>query len=69
VEGPVSTSGADNSAGASARPRPSAARSLAAKNTRPIKSLDDRAAHILGSDDELKDFLAFSYADRHRDLA
>jgi hypothetical protein len=68
VEVPVSTSGADNSAGASARPRPSAAQLLAAKNTRPIKSLDDLAADILGSDEELEEFLTFSYADRHRDL-
>jgi hypothetical protein len=69
VEGPVSTSGAHSSAGASARPHLSAAQSLAAKNTRPIKSLDDRAADIFGSDEELEEFLAFSYAERHRDLA
>jgi hypothetical protein len=59
VEGPVSTSGNDSPAGASAPPRPSAAQLLAAKNTRPIKSLD-RAVHIFGSDDESEDFLAFS---------
>lgn len=47
VEVPVSTSGADSSAGACARPHPSAAQLLAAKNTRPIKSLDDLAADIL----------------------
>ena len=65
----MSTSGAGSSAGASARPRPSAAQLLAAKNTRPIKSIDDRAADIFGSDEELEEFLAVSYADRHRDLA
>jgi hypothetical protein len=69
VEVPVSTSGADNSAGASARPHPSAAHLLAAKNTRPIKSLDDRAADTLRSDEELEEFLAFSNTERHRDLA
>jgi hypothetical protein len=68
MEGPVSTSGTDSSAGASDLPRPSAAQLLAAKNTRPIKYLNERAADIFGSDNELEDFLALSYADRHRDL-
>ena len=63
----MSTSGADSSAGTSARPRPSAAQLLAAKNTRPIKSIDGRAADIFGSDEELEVFLALSYAHRHRD--
>jgi hypothetical protein len=53
VEVPVSTSGANSSASASARPHPSAAQLLAAKNTRPSKSLDDLAADIFGSDEEL----------------
>ena len=65
----VSTSGADSSAGAPARPRLSAAQLLAAKNTRPIQSLDDLVADTFESDEELEDFLAFTYAERHRDLA
>jgi hypothetical protein len=69
AEVPVSTSGADSSAGTPARPRLSAAELLAAKNTRPIQSLDDLAADIFESDEELEEFLAFTYAERHRDLA
>jgi hypothetical protein len=55
--------------GAPARPRLSAAELLAAKHTRPIQSLDDLAADIFESDEELEEFLAFTYAERHRDLA
>jgi hypothetical protein len=66
---PVSTSDADNSAGAPVRPRLSAAQLLAAKKTRPIQSIDDLAADIFESDEELEEFLAFTYAERHRDLA
>jgi len=51
------------------RPRLSAAQLLAAKNTRPIRSLDDLAADTFESDEELEEFLAFTYAERHRDLA
>ena len=65
----MSTSSADSSAGASARPRPSAAELLAAKNTRPIQPPGDLAADIFESDEELEEFLAFTYAERHHDLA
>jgi hypothetical protein len=65
----VSTSGADSSTDATTRPRLSAAQLLAAKKTRPIQSLDDLAADTFESDEELEDFLAFTYAERHRDLA
>jgi hypothetical protein len=54
---------------ASARPRLSATQLLAAKNARPIQSLDDLAADTFESDEELEGFLAFTYAERHRDLA
>ncbi len=64
----MSTSGADNSAGAMIRPRLSAAQLLAARNTGPIRSLDDLAADTFESDDELEEFLGFTYAERH-DLA
>ncbi len=63
------TSGADSSAGTVIRPRWSAAQLLAAKNTRPIRSLDDLAADTFESDEEPDEFLAFTYAERHRDLA
>ena len=65
----VSTSGADSSASSAARPRRSVAELLAAKKTRPIRSLDDLAVDTFESDEELDDFLAFTYAERHRELA
>ncbi|OAA26486.1 hypothetical protein UG55_1016151 [Frankia sp. EI5c] len=42
---------------------------LAAKNTQPIRSLDDLAADTFESDEELEEFLAFTRAERHRDVA
>jgi hypothetical protein len=42
---------------------------LAAKNTQPIHSVDDLAADTFESDEELEEFLAFTYAERHRDAA
>jgi hypothetical protein len=65
----VSTSGADSSAGSAARPRRSVAQLLAAKSAQPIRSLDDLAADTFQSDEELDDFLAFTHAERHRELA
>jgi len=53
----------------SIRPRLSAAELLAAKGARPIRSLDELAADTFESDQELEEFLAFTYAERHRDLA
>jgi hypothetical protein len=49
------------------RPRLSAEDLLAAKHTQPIRSVDDLAADTFESDEELADFLAFTYAERHRD--
>ncbi len=51
------------------RPGLSVTQLLAAKHTQPIRSLDDLTADTFGSDEELDDFLAFTYAERHRDLA
>jgi hypothetical protein len=66
----VSTSSADSNAGkAAARPGLSVTQLLAAKGTRPIRSLDELAADTFESDEELEEFLAFTYAERHRDLA
>jgi len=42
---------------------------LAAKNTYPIRFLDELAADTFESDGELEEFLAFTYAERQRDLA
>jgi hypothetical protein len=51
------------------RPRLSVEELLVAKNTQPIRSLDDLAADTFESDEELDEFLAFTYAERHRDAA
>jgi len=42
---------------------------LAAKRARPVRSLDELAADTFESDQELEEFLAFIYSERHRDLA
>jgi hypothetical protein len=65
----VSTSGAGRQADRPRSPRLSVAQLLAAKRTRPIRSLEDLTADTFESDQELDDFLAFTYAERHRDLA
>jgi hypothetical protein len=65
----VSTSGAGRPIGAPRRPRLPVAQLLAAKHTQPIQSLDDLMADTFESDEELEDFLAFTYAEHHRDLA
>jgi hypothetical protein len=69
LEVSVSTSGADSSAREPIRPRRSVAQLLAAQNARPIRSLDDLSADTFESDEELAEFLAFTYAERQRDLA
>lgn len=51
------------------RPRLSAEELLAAKNTQPIRSADDLAADNFESDEELEEFLAFTYAERYCDVA
>ena len=42
---------------------------LAAKGTQPLASVDDLTADTFSSDAELEEFLAFTAAERHRDLA
>jgi len=39
-----------------------------AKRTRPIASMDEFVADTFANDDELDEFLAFTYAERHREL-
>jgi hypothetical protein len=65
----MSTPDADDSGYPPPRPRVSVEELLAAKNTQPIRSLDDLAADTFESDEELEEFLAFTYAERHRDIA
>ena len=42
---------------------------LAAKGTQPIASAADLAADTFSSEAELEEFLSFTAAERHRDLA
>lgn len=50
------------------RPRLSVEELLAAKNTQPIRALDDLAADTFESDEELEEFLVFTHAERQRDV-
>ncbi len=65
----MSTPDADHPAYPPTRPRLSVEELLAAKNTQPIRSLDDLTADTFESDEELEAFLAFIHAERHRDVA
>ena len=65
----MNTPDADHPVAPLIRPYLSIAELLAAKNTQPIRSLDDLAADTFESDEELQEFLAFTYAERHRDIA
>ena len=60
---------ADQSGAPFVRPSQSVTELLAAKRTEPIRSLDELAADTFGSDEELDDFLAYTYAERHREIA
>ncbi|MFJ8749894.1 hypothetical protein ACIREO_11240 [Streptomyces sp. NPDC102441] len=51
------------------RPRLTVEELLAAKGTPPIASLEDLRADTFESDEELEEFLAFTYAERQRDVA
>lgn len=51
------------------RPQVTVEELLAAKGTQPIRSLDDLTADTFDSDEELDDFLAFTHAERRRDVA
>ncbi|WP_432936011.1 hypothetical protein ACQPXM_22085 [Kribbella sp. CA-253562] len=65
----MGTHKADQPESTPARARLSVEELLAAKNTPPIKSVDDLAADTFSSEDELDEFLAFTYAERHREIA
>ncbi|NLT55748.1 MAG: hypothetical protein GXX79_14565 [Actinomycetales bacterium] len=54
---------------ATPRPRLTVEELLAAKGTPVISSLDDLAANTFSSDEELDEFLAFTRAERGRDLS
>ena len=51
------------------RPRVSVEEMLVAKGTPVISSLDDLVADTFASDDEVDEFLAFTRAERARDLS
>jgi hypothetical protein len=65
----MSKPNSDPSPHAPIRPSVSVEELLAAKNTQPIQSMDDLAADTFESDEELEEFLAFTHAERHRDVA
>ncbi|WP_045875868.1 hypothetical protein [Pseudofrankia sp. DC12] len=65
----MSTPEADRPLYPPVRPQVTAEELLAAKGTQPIRSLDDLAADTFDSDEELDEFLAFTYAERRRDVA
>lgn len=66
----MTTSSADSDAdNAVTRPSVSVTQLLAAKHAWPIRSLDELVADTVESDEELEEFVAFTYAERHRGLA
>jgi hypothetical protein len=42
---------------------------LAEKGTKPIRVIEDLAADTFASDEEVEEFVAFTHAERHRDLS
>jgi hypothetical protein len=65
----VSSSAMDSADVPRPRPRVSVEELLAAKGTKPIRVIEDLAADTFASDEEVEEFVAFTYAERHRDLA
>lgn len=65
----MSTSVVDGADVPRPRPRSSVEELLAVKRTQPIRSVDDLAADTFASDEEVEEFLAFTSAERHRDLS
>jgi hypothetical protein len=68
----MSTTNADQPMLPPRRPRLSLEELIRAKNARPIRTLADleaMSADIFESDQELDEFLAFTYAERRRDMA
>jgi hypothetical protein len=65
----MSTPGTDRRLYPPPRPLVTAEELLAAKRIQPIRALDDLAADTFDSDEELDDFLAFTYAERRGDVS
>ena len=68
LEDLVDCSGSGRSAETPVRPQLSVRQLLAAKKAQPVQSLDELAADTFDSDQELWDFLAFTYAERRSGL-
>jgi hypothetical protein len=64
----LSTSSADCGAGKARQGRLPATPLAAIQGVQPVVSLDEMAVDVFGSDEELEEFLAFTYAERRRDL-
>ncbi|MBO0801597.1 MAG: hypothetical protein J2P25_00765 [Nocardiopsaceae bacterium] len=65
----MSTPFQDDSAFIRPAPMLSVEELLAARGTQPIESIEDLKADTFSSDEELDEFLAFTAAERHRDLS
>lgn len=65
----MSTPEVDRAGNPPIRPRLSVEEMLAARNTQPIRSMDDLAADTFESDEELEEFLVFTHAERQHDVA
>ena len=39
------------------------------QGVRPVQSLDELARDVFSSDEEVEEFIAYTYAARHRDMA
>ncbi|MFI9559807.1 hypothetical protein [Nonomuraea endophytica] len=65
----MSESQPDRSALPSVRTKRSLDELIEAKHARPIESVEELAADTFGSDEELEEFLAFTYAERHANMA
>ncbi|MGQ0777971.1 MAG: hypothetical protein ACT4NY_26770 [Pseudonocardiales bacterium] len=51
------------------RPRVSAEELARRKGVRPVESLEDMARDVFSSDEELEEFIAYTYANRRAGLA
>lgn len=68
AEGLISAPNVDHGMGKAWPDRMSAPQLAAVQGVQPIGSLDEMAADVFESDEELEAFLAFTYAERRRDL-
>ena len=66
--GPHAHDGEGTCAGPARRGRCASPSTACRQHTQAIGSMDDLAADPFESDEELAEFLAFTYSERHRDM-